>query len=84
MVQRYSLPWQEVLKAGAWGGWSHCSHSQEAESDECLFSTHLLPFIQAKYRVGCPNLHNPSQAAQGLVSLVIPDHLNHPNLHNPL
>lgn len=26
----------------------------------------------------------PHRHAQGLVSLVIPDHLNHPNLHNPL
>lgn len=30
------------------GDWSHFSHSQEAERDECWFSAHLLFFTQPR------------------------------------
>lgn len=32
----------EVMAVGAWGIWSHCTHSDEAERHECQCSAHFI------------------------------------------
>lgn len=40
------MAWKvEAIIAGA-GCWSRCVHSQEAEGDECWYSTYFLVFVQ--------------------------------------
>lgn len=63
----HSLCGGKNMRAGMWGSWSHAIHSQEAESNECWFSTqyHLFspPVDGINYNDGrSPYLNSPSQA----------------------
>lgn len=40
-------PREEVIASEAWGSWSHCSHSQESKSSNCLCTAHIFKKIKS-------------------------------------
>ena len=50
-ILAYNLRVNPIMVPGEWGGWSHCTLSQEAERDGCWCSAHFLLCMQCRTSV---------------------------------